>query len=105
MADLEFGDTMMTIDEEVERLVAFLSHSCGFEVSVYAQLTIRPIDEGCPPTLWEVDWTGYEDNMQAEYHKQFPCLQEAAQYFVEKRRYLCLGADFEAEQMKEDSDD
>lgn len=93
---------MMTIEEEVERLIAFLSHPCGFEVGVYALLEIRPIDEDSPPQHWEVDWTSTEDGVSYEYHKQFTNLQEAAQFFVEKRHYMCLGADFEATMMKEE---
>ncbi len=93
---------MITIEEEIEHLVAFLSHPAGFDVSIYAVLEIRPIDECSPPEHWEVDWTGTEDGMECEYHKQFTNLQEAAQFFVEKRRYMCLGADFEAIMMKEE---
>jgi hypothetical protein len=92
---------MMTIDEEVRRLEDFLSHSCGFEVSVYAMLQIRPIDEGCPPRDWEVFWIERHDDIEFESYKEFSSLHDACQYFVEKRRYLCLGTDFEAELMKE----
>lgn len=93
---------MMTIDEEIERLETFLSHSCGFEVSVYALLQIRPIDEGCPPTEWEVSWVQIVEGIGLESHRDFDNLHEACEFFVEKRRYLCLGADFEALQMKEE---
>lgn len=87
---------MMTIDEEVQRLEDFLSHSCGFEVSCYAVLDIRPIDEGCPPSDWEVSWKETKDGMEIDSYKEFNNLHDACQYFVEKRRYLCLGADFES---------
>lgn len=98
----------MTIDEEVERLIAFLSHPAGFDVDLGGTLCIRPIDECSPPEYWEVDWieNPYAEVSPAfayEYHKAFPSLQEAAQFFVEKRRYLCCGLDFEAEQMKEET--
>lgn len=93
---------MMTIDEEVEHLVAFLSHPAGFDVDMSGLLCIRPIDESSPPQHWEVDWTGVEDGMECEYHKQFTSLQEAAQFFVEKRRYLVIGLDFESILMKEE---
>lgn len=86
---------MMTIDEEVQRLEDFLSHSCGFEVSCYAILQIRPIDEGCPPSDWEVSWKEMHDGIEYDSFKEFCNLHDACQYFVEKRRYLCLGADFE----------
>jgi hypothetical protein len=86
---------MMTIEEEIARLIFFLSHPAGFNVDWGGLLTIRPIDESSPPDHWEVDWTGTEDGMSCEYHKQFVSLSEAARFFVEKRRYLCYGLDFE----------
>jgi len=101
---------MITIDEEVKRLVDFLSHPAGFDVDLGGMLCIRPIDENSPPNCWEVDWT--EDHYAKvsvacpyEYHKEFPSLQEAAQFFVEKRRYLCYGLDFEAIMMKEETNE
>ena len=92
---------MMTIDEEIEVLVEFLSHPAGFDVDWGGILQIRPIDENSPPELWEVDWIeNYEAEVSPafpyEYHKEFASLQEAAQFFVEKRRYMCVGLDFEA---------
>lgn len=96
---------MMTIEEEVERLVAFLSHPAGFNVDWGGLLAIRPIDECSPPQHWEVDWTETDDSIACEYHKRFYTLQEAAQYFVEKRRYLVYGLDFEAELMKEETNE
>lgn len=86
---------MMTIEEEIASLISFLSHPAGFDVDMGGVLCIRPIDENSPPEHWEVDWTGYEDGMECEYHKAFYSLAEAAQFFVEKRRYLCYGLDFE----------
>lgn len=91
---------MMTIEEEVKHLVDFLSHPAGFDVDVVGMLSIRPIDESSPPDLWEVNWTEnvYADVPAAlpyEYAKEFSSLQEAAQFFVEKRRYLLYGLDFE----------
>jgi hypothetical protein len=86
---------MITIEEEIEHLKEFLTHPCGLEVSVYAILQIRPIDEGCPPTEWEVSWRELQDGVEIDYYKEFNSLHDACQCFVEKRRYLCLGADFE----------
>ena len=86
---------MMTIDEEVQHMEDFLSHSCGFEVSLYAILQIRPIDEGCPPRDWEVSWIETVDGLEITSYKEFSSLHDAVQCFVEKRHYLCLGADFE----------
>ena len=86
---------MMTIEEEISHIIAFLSHSCGFEVSLYAMLSIRPVSEDSPPSLWEVSWTDFEEETQLEYHRLFSDLEEAIIFFVEKRRYKCIGADFE----------
>lgn len=91
---------MMTIEEEVQSLVVFLSHPAGFDVDLGGMICIRPIDESSPPDLWEVDWT--EDHSAEvpaacpyQCAREFSSLQEAAQFFVEKRRYLCYGLDFE----------
>ena len=93
---------IMTIDEEVKRLVDFLSHPAGFNVNWGGLLCIRPIDECCPPVRWEVDWEETIDNQTVDSYKAFDSLQEAAQYFVEKRRYLLYGLDIEVELMKEE---
>ncbi len=87
---------MMTIEEEVQHLVTFLSHPAGFDVGMGGTLQIRPIDEGSPPTSWAVDWEERDGDTVYEFEKEFPSLQEAAQFFVEKRRYMCNGLDFEA---------
>lgn len=84
------------IEDEIKHIIDFLSHRCGFEVSLYATLQIRPIDEGCPPTEWEVYWKETVDGVEFESYREFTSLQDAAQFFVEKRRYMCLGADFES---------
>ena len=93
---------MMTIEEEIQHLFAFLSHPGGFDVDMGGILCIRPVDEGCPPTYWEVDWEEEEEGVRLNFSKEFPNLAEAAQFFVEKRHYMCNGADFEAILMKED---
>ena len=87
---------MMTIEEEIQHLMDFLSHPAGFDVGMGGILQIRPIDEGSPPTNWAVDWEDQEGDVISEYEKCFPSLQEAVQFFVEKRRYMCHGLDFEA---------
>lgn len=87
---------LTAIEDEIKHMVDFLSHCCGFEVSLYTSLQIRPIDEGAPPTEWEVSWKETIDGVEFESYKEFTSLQEAAQFFVEKRRYMCLGADFES---------
>jgi hypothetical protein len=86
---------MLTIEQEIEHLFDFLSHPCGFEIGLYSLLTIRPVCEGSPPTLWEISWTDIEEELELEYFKTFYDLREAVVFFVEKRRYKCIGADFE----------
>jgi hypothetical protein len=86
---------MITIEEEIEHVIQFLSHPCGFEVSLYAVLSMRPISEDINPSNWEVTWIEVLDGLEIESYKEFSSLQEAAQFFVEKRRYMLLGADFE----------
>lgn len=86
----------MTIEDEIAALVAFLKHPAGFNVDMCGLLCIRPVDECSPPETWEVDWEHNINGTQCNFHKVFLNLEEAAQFFVEKRHYLCLGLDFEA---------
>jgi hypothetical protein len=87
---------MMTIEEEIEHFMTFLSHPGGFDVGMGGVLQIRPVDEGSPPTNWAVDWEEEDENVVYEYEKCFPSLQEAVQFFVEKRHFMCNGLDFDA---------
>ncbi len=86
----------MTIEEEIQHLVEFLSHPAGFDVGMGGILQIRPVSEDSPPSDWAVDWEEEADGVIYEYEKCFSSLQEAAQFFVEKRRYMCHGLDFES---------
>lgn len=92
---------MMTIDEEVKHLKDFLSHPAGFIVDVAGELCIFPIYE--MREYWEVSWKITEDQSALEMNRQFVTLEEAATFFVEKRRYMCLGSDFNA-LVQDDSD-
>ncbi len=76
--------------------MTFLSHPAGFDAGMGGTLQIRPIDEGSPPTHWAVDWEERDGDTVFEFEREFATLQEAAQFFVEKRRYMCNGLDFEA---------
>lgn len=87
---------MMSIEEEIDHFMAFLSHPAGFDAGFGGILQIRPIDEGSPPTNWAVDWEDREGDTVLEYEREFPSLRAAVEFFVEKRRYLCYGLDFEA---------
>lgn len=82
---------MQTIDEEINQLISFLSNPAGFGVNM-DKLNIRPIYGTIQH--WQVDWEYEEDGMVCDFYKIFFTLQEAATFFVEKRRYMCLGLDF-----------
>lgn len=83
---------IIPIDDEVNQVVKFLSNSVGYTISMNGDLTITPVYK----TLdrWEVFWKEQEGSITFDYQKVFFTLEEAAQFFVEKRRYLCLGVDF-----------
>lgn len=87
---------MMTIEQEIEHIIIFLSHPASFDIGMGGVLQLRPVDEGSPATNWAVNWEERDGDTVLDYEKCFPSLQEAAQFFVEKRRYMCLGMDFEA---------
>lgn len=87
---------MMTIEEEIEHFVTFLSHPAGFNVDWAAHIGIRGIDECCPPQSWEVSWTEMIDGVSIDSYKEFHSLREAVTCFVEKRHLLLYGLDFEA---------
>lgn len=85
---------MMTIEEEIQHLITFLSHPAGFDVDMGGQLQIRPIYETIEH--WEVDWEEDLDGLAVRNQRIFFTLEEAAIFFVEKRHYMCLGLDFNA---------
>jgi hypothetical protein len=87
---------MMTIEEEIEHLFTFISHPAGFNVDMCGLLCIRPINEASPPTFWEVDWEDEENGTVMKFHKEFVDLRAACVFYVERRRLMCLGLDFEA---------
>lgn len=86
---------MMTIEDEIKHMITFLSHEAGFDVDIGGILCIRPVDEGCPPTNWAVDWEEHIEGVRYDYEKCFPSLAEAVKFFVEKRHYMCNGLDFQ----------
>lgn len=85
-------DILMTIEDEAKHLIQFLSHPAGFIVDVGGELCIFPIYE--MREYWEVTWKVVEDGISIDFNRQFVTLEEAVNFFVEKRRYLCLGSDF-----------
>jgi hypothetical protein len=82
---------MITIDEEIQNIIHFLSHQIDFTITI-GHLSIGSVcgEEDC----WIVTWKEDDAGMHLECQKDFSCLFDAVQYFVEKRRYLCLGSDF-----------
>lgn len=95
---------MQSIEEEIELLISFLMET-KFNVSVKDLLFIKVIDINGPGPWphgrslphYEVQWEIKEENMVCQYHKTFVSLREAATFFVEKRRYMVIGYDFEEE--------
>lgn len=83
---------MMTIEQEIEHLIQFLKHPARFSVDLAGMLRISPIYG--TTQHWEVYWEQIDDGIVYDYSKQFFDLEEAAQFFTEKRRYMCLGPDF-----------
>jgi len=83
---------MISIEEEVQRIVHFLSQGIDYTL-IIGTLNITPIcsDEAC----WVVTWQEQFDNTILECQKDFISLFDAAQCFVEKRRYMCIGSDFD----------
>lgn len=96
--------TLMSIDEEVERLISFLLHPAGFDVGCAGVLSIRPTDENSPPVTWEVEWEHELDDYKVNSYRNFKTLQSAAQFFVEKRRYMLEGLDFDVEMSQESNE-
>jgi hypothetical protein len=82
---------MMTIDNEIQVLIHFLSHQVDYRITL-EHLSIESVcgEDDC----WIVSWKEMDSGMELLCQKDFSCLFDAAQFFVEKRRYLCLGADF-----------
>lgn len=82
---------MMTIDNEVQVLIHFLSHQADYTVTI-DHLTIGSVchQDDC----WVVCWKEQDGNTSLDCQKDFYCLFDACQYFVEKRRYFCIGSDF-----------
>jgi hypothetical protein len=94
----EVGDgeaNMMSVDEEIEWLTEMLSHSAEFDICIHRVIYIyRNSDH------WEVLWQDNSEGMDCECQREFASLEEAVRCFVEKRRYLCVGNDFDQQSEK-----
>src|SRR6202790_4698008 len=92
---------MMTIEEEINHVFVFLSHSGGFNIDMAGLLCIPPINEACPPTVWEVEWldTNCPKHPRDAYNCYFDFndLKSAVEFFVKKRHEMEWGLDFEHE--------
>jgi len=91
----------MNREEEIEFVKKIISHPAGFNLGLFAELTIRSHSDG-----FEVAWDGAADGTDEynkDYYKDFTDLHKAAEFFVDKRREMQLGLDIEAELMKEKS--
>jgi hypothetical protein len=94
---------MLTIEEETKNIIALLSYPAGYTLSLNGNLTLSPVYGTIEH--WEVAWQEDDEHVVYEYQKIFFDLDEAALFFVEKRRYLCLGVDFNKMYAEESKDD
>lgn len=92
----------MNRNEEIDLIKKVLEHPAGFDLGLFVALKIRSHSDG-----YEVAWgkaadpQTLADEYDKNYYKDFTDLQEAVEFFVDKRRELQLGLDIEAELMKE----
>ena len=96
----------MNREEEISLIKKILSHPAGFDLGLFVALKIRSHSDG-----YEVAWDkaadpkSLEDEYNKDYYKDFTDLQQAVEFFVDKRYELELGLDIEAELMKDMIDD
>lgn len=92
----------MNRDEEIELIKKVIGHPAGFNLGLFVALKIRSHSDG-----YEVAWgkaadpKTLEDEYNKDYYRDFTNLQEAVEFFVDKRYELELGLDIEAKLMKE----
>lgn len=92
----------MNRDEEIELIKKVLSHPAGFDLGLFVTLKIRSHSDGYE-VAWEkaADPKSLEDEYNKDYYRDFTDLQEAVEFFIDKRYELELGLDIEAKLMKE----
>lgn len=91
----------MNREEEIDLIKRLISHPAGFDLGLFTLLTIRSHSDG-----FEVAWGEvFEMNAGIGPYKDFVDLQEAVEFFVDKRQELQLGLDIEAKLMKEKSNE
>jgi len=87
----------MNREEEIDLIKRLISHPAGFDLGLFTLLTIRSHSDG-----YEVAWgKEFEISSGTSPYKDFNDLQEAVEFFVDKRQELQLGLDIEAKLMKE----
>ena len=82
---------MNLIEEEISHLTAFLRQKIGHVVTI-DHLVIVSVCGG--DDCWMVAWQEDDDGVPLDCQRDFSCLEEAASFFVERRRYLCIGSDY-----------
>lgn len=93
----------MTREEEIDLIKKILDHPAGFDLGLFVMLKIRSHSNG-----YEVAWDkaadpkSLEDEYNKDYYRDFSSLQEAVEFFVDKRHELQLGLDIEAQLMKKE---
>jgi hypothetical protein len=90
---------MITIEEEVSNIIHLMSGQIEYTLSIGNIIlnSICGIEE-----CWIVTWQQEDSGIQLQYQRDFNNLPEAALFFVEKRRYMCVGSDFENAKAEDD---
>lgn len=83
----------MSIEQEIDELIVFLTHPAGFEISVGpGQLYLTPDNYN---GNWCVKWYEFDGVETLDFSRTFTELKEAVKFFVERRHYICVGFDFD----------
>jgi len=93
------NEKIMSIEEEINLVYNLLVHPAGFDIDIAGLLWVRRYEY----PQWAVEWENCSnDNFDKKISvKEFADAKDAAKFFVEKRRQLCLGLDFEKDFSKE----
>lgn len=82
------------LQEEIEFVTQIIIHPAGYDLGLFGGLYIRSTDQN----TWEVTCMAEP----YDQYKSFNSAKKAAEYFVETRLKLQLGADFEGKDEKTD---
>lgn len=92
----------MNREEEIDLIKKIINYPAGFDLSLFCLISIRSHSDG-----YEVAWTDDHHDDVSDFKspsKDFLDLQEAVEFFVDKRYELQLGLDIEAKLMKKSND-